>query len=105
MLTCYITNNVFIIDNKFQVFNYYLVLSIPIVIMVISVYLMASLVYFNCTHYNKVLNLLLVKYLGYSIIYILFYVPQLILHFVTIREEKADRTDSLRDFIYVILFY
>jgi len=103
MLTCYITNNVFIIDSHFKLINYYIVLSIPVIIAIYSVYMIIRLFYFAYYHPNSVLKNLLLKYLGYSLVYIIFYFPQLLLHFLTIKENKHDKTYNQQMFIYVNL--
>ncbi len=63
---------------------------------------MGSLIYFKFYHPNEVLKKLLMKYLGYSLVYILFDIPQLLLHFIAIRgERKESIEDVLKNFIYV----
>lgn len=97
MLTCFIRHN---IQKPGQYFSMSTLLIVPVVYL--GYYIYAFVVIFRKykVQANKEFKILIVKYLIYSLIYILFYFPIILLYLLTMNKDISTEYD-LRWFAYV----
>jgi hypothetical protein len=98
MFTCYIRNDW--IDST-KVISVYSILLIPVSFMIYAIYIFVKILKHRRVKCNQELQNKMVMYLVYSLIYLVFYSPTIVLYILTINEDKYDKYTPLSWYTYI----
>jgi hypothetical protein len=98
MLTCYIRNDW---SETSKIMSVYSILLIPITFLCYAICIFVKILKHKRVKYNKDLQFKMIRYLIYSLIYLVFYSPSIVLYILTINQEKYEKNTFLSWYIYI----
>ena len=98
MFTCYIRNDW---GETSKVMSVYSILLIPIVFLIYAIFIFVKILRHKRVKYNKELQNKMIMYIIYSLLYLIFYSPTVVLYFITINENQYEKYTFLSWYTYI----